>query len=319
MNPQLIIPVYLDTNALLDLLASIEGGFSVVEKVTSQNTSATSATKEASASVGTEFGIPNILNMLKLNIGIGASGKKEESSEDRAVSEKEKYYTYGSLFYRLRRYLLENESLKCLGKPDARWADINLSDFVEVHGTLRLNPLVDSLETMMGLSRYVERFDPLGQLSGQKTSSRGGHQSPKSNRNSQPTQIDLFREFAQEMLNDIERGQTRAFVIDVDESPSVEDNLRAVAVLFLDYFRDKTLYEVRDKQYYLLGKVVRKIEADSNEHVDLLRGSALRAFPEASLAPMFEGLSGAAGLNMPQIARRIEGPAIEILPIAIYV
>jgi len=319
MDPKLIIPVYLDTNALLDLLASIEGGFSIVEKVTSQNTSVTSATKEANASVGAEFGIPNFLNMLKLNIGIGASGKKEESLEGRAVSEKEKYYTYGALFYRLRRYLLENESLKCLGKPDARWADINLSDFVEVHGTLRLNPLVDSLTTMMGLLRYVERFDPLGQLSGQNASAKGSHQSAKGNRSNQPTQIDLFRELAQEMLNDIERGQTRAFVIDIDESPSVDGDLRAVAVLFLDYFRDKTLYEVRDKQYYLLGKVVRKIEAGSDEHVDLLRGSALRAFPEASLTPIFEGLSRTAELNMPQITRRIMGPAIEILPIAIYV
>lgn len=35
MKADLIVPIYVDTNALLDLLASIEGGFSLVEKVTS--------------------------------------------------------------------------------------------------------------------------------------------------------------------------------------------------------------------------------------------------------------------------------------------
>ncbi len=32
---ELVIPVYLDTNVLLDLLATVEDGFSLVERVTS--------------------------------------------------------------------------------------------------------------------------------------------------------------------------------------------------------------------------------------------------------------------------------------------
>jgi hypothetical protein len=36
MSDDLIAPIYVDTNVLLDLLASIEGGFSVVEKVTTR-------------------------------------------------------------------------------------------------------------------------------------------------------------------------------------------------------------------------------------------------------------------------------------------
>ena len=33
----LIIPIYIDTNALLDILASLENGFSAVEKITTRN------------------------------------------------------------------------------------------------------------------------------------------------------------------------------------------------------------------------------------------------------------------------------------------
>ena len=133
------------------------------------------------------------------------------------------------------------------------------------------------------------------------------------------SQIDLFRDIVQEMLDDIERGQTRAFVVDIDGPSTGNVPFQAVATLFTDYLRDKTMYEVRDKQYHMLGKVVRKIDRDSDEHVNLLRGAVLNVFPDSALTPMFETFSTTTDFNMPDITRRIEGPAIEILPIAIYV
>ena len=68
MNGNLIVPVYIDTNALLDVLASIEGGFSFVEKVTSHTSSSSEKDKSASAETGTEFGIPNVLSPLKIKL-----------------------------------------------------------------------------------------------------------------------------------------------------------------------------------------------------------------------------------------------------------
>jgi hypothetical protein len=69
VNDDLIIPIYIDTNALLDLLASIEGGFSVIEKVTTQSAQTKGIDREVKADTGTEFGIPNVLSILKLNLG----------------------------------------------------------------------------------------------------------------------------------------------------------------------------------------------------------------------------------------------------------
>ena len=83
VDSNLIIPVYVDTNALLDLLASIEGGFSLVEKVTTRTASAAGSDKQLSAEAGTEFGVPNVLSMLKIRPGGSLrSTKQQESGEE---------------------------------------------------------------------------------------------------------------------------------------------------------------------------------------------------------------------------------------------
>lgn len=63
----LLISVYLDTSALLDLLATIEDGFTLVERVTSGQSSGLSSER----SVAGEISSPGILNFFK----VGLSGK----------------------------------------------------------------------------------------------------------------------------------------------------------------------------------------------------------------------------------------------------
>lgn len=66
MKSNLVVPIRIDTNALLDLLASIEDGFSIVEKVTPRTITTAGSDKSISAEAGTEFGIPNVLNLPKI-------------------------------------------------------------------------------------------------------------------------------------------------------------------------------------------------------------------------------------------------------------
>ena len=51
-NLELKIPIYLDTNLLLDLLASLEDGFSTVSKITTNNVENENTTKKGG------FGLP---------------------------------------------------------------------------------------------------------------------------------------------------------------------------------------------------------------------------------------------------------------------
>ncbi len=141
MSEDLIIPIYVDTNSLLDLLASIEGGFSVVEKITTQSAETKGIDQEVKA--GTEFGIPNVLNLLKVNLGY--AGNWNKASEAKQETSTEKYHTYGSLFYRLREYLEDQSLIKKVDNDPASWAAIQPSDFIELHGMFKPNPLANSL------------------------------------------------------------------------------------------------------------------------------------------------------------------------------
>ena len=49
-RPDLVVPIYLDTNLLLDLLASIEGGFTLVEKLSTERGGTTDETKKIGGS-----------------------------------------------------------------------------------------------------------------------------------------------------------------------------------------------------------------------------------------------------------------------------
>jgi hypothetical protein len=308
MNDNLIVPIYVDTNALLDLLASIEGGFSLVEKVTSRTSTSSEKDKSALVEAGTEFGIPNVLSLLKIKLGGSLSAKKgEEAGEER---ESERYHTYGSLLHRLRSYLEAEKLVKVLDSKDDVWASIEASNFVEIKGIVRPNPLADSfgrIDRLIGIVQLVSGLDTGS--SDQHTGGKGGKKSSDKN---QMTQI---RQFIKGILADIEKENIRTFVIDMQSSKGGS----AVVLLYTNYLRDQTMTEIEHKEYRLLGKVVRKIEEDSEETIDLLRGTGLGGIGKDTLDTLLVSFNQLEGMNLPEVKTEVRGPALEIVPIAIFV
>jgi hypothetical protein len=308
MNDNLIVPIYIDTNALLDLLASIEGGFSFVEKVTSRTSTSSEKEKSALAEAGTEFGIPNVLSLLKIKLGGTLSAKKgEEYGEER---ETERYHTYGSLLHRLRSYLEAENLVKKLDSKDDVWGSIEPSSFVEIRGIVRPNPLADSfgrIDRLIGIAQLVSGVNL--STSGQQTSGKGGKASPEKN------QMVQMRQFVKGILADIEKGNIRTFVIDM-LSPKGSS---AVALLYTNYLRDQTMAEIEHKEFRILGKVVRKIEENSEETIDLLRGTGLGGIGKDVLDKLLEAFNQLEGMNLPKVKAEAFGPALEIVPIAIFV
>lgn len=302
MSNDLIIPIYLDTNALLDLLATIEGGFSVVERISSQTAHTREAGLETDVDGGTEFGIPNVLNLLKLNVRFGANVKR--SGEETLSKESERYHTYGSLFHRLRDYLVEQKLIKRIDGDQDRWDEIHSSDFVEIHGIFEPNPLMHSLSTIDGLIEIMQLLNP---------SPRKG-QSKKVGKD-QFQELQQIRKFIRGLLADVESENIRSFVINSVGKLSYQ----AVVLLYLDYLRDKTMTEVSYREYSLLGKVVRKVNDESEPPIDLLMGRSLRGLGDEVLEQLISALKGTPQMNLPEIRTKIPAPALEIVPIAVYV
>ena len=305
MTSDLVIPIYIDTNSLLDLLATIADGFSVVEKYSSRESSVSNASLQSELSGGTEFGIPNILNLLKLSTRFGGSAQKEKAKV--LEKESERYYTYGALLHKLREEILPQ--VKTV-KTQSDWDQLRSGDFIEIQGFFEPNPLVHSLNTLNKLIDMMILLTPISQQ-------EKGDKKRSTSKELQKQKQDMrnIQKFFAELLKDLNSESIRTFIVSVEQPLSFQ----SVVLLYLEYLRDKTMSEIIFKEYRLLGKVVRKINSEDDSPIDLLMGYALRGFNEEILDQFLSIFSDTPELNLPEIRTKIPAPALEIVPIAIYV
>lgn len=298
----LAIPIYLDTNTLLDLLASIEGGFSIVERITTR--SADSKATELSGEAG--FGIANVLNLFKIDLkGSAAKTVGKQTGEERQT---ERYHTYGSLLNRLRSNLVESRLVKEIVDENS-WNDIAASDFVEARGKFIPNPLSASLQTMNRLLGMISLFGGLD------FTIRGKSPQQKREAQQQSRQFQDMRKFFEGVMKDLQHENIQTYVVELTTLP----NYRIVISLFTEYLRDRSGTELPYGEFRVLGKVI--INIKEGESVDLLRGSALSGLSEEILSPLLNGFreAGEKGIKIPDLITKIEAPAIQVIPISVYV
>lgn len=306
----LVIPVYLDTNVLLDLLATVEDGFSIVERVTSEESSGRSLERAASA----EFGTPSVFNFFKL----GLTGKLGKSSTETTseTTEANKTHTYGSLLHRLRRYLA-SENL--IAQPFAD-SSVAVGGFIEFPGILRPNPFTDSFQRLNRILGFVDV------VMGLQSKSAPTPQSGKGNRGQagqarQPSsniqrQVKAMAEFLQRLTTDVEREGTSTIVMEHPRS-----SYRAVVTVFDGYLRDRSMAEVMNREFKVLGKVARHLPVGSTESVDLLASSGVAGFPSeilGQLAASMDEMASQTGMQISRPDTTIDPPVIEIVPLAMY-
>jgi hypothetical protein len=309
----LLIAVYLDTNALLDLLATVEDGFTFVERVTTGQTAGTTSERSASGEVSS----PGILSFFK----VGLSGKlgrtRSQGSSD--SSEAELTHTYGSLLNRLRRYLV-TEELVAPGTAD-QGHQFKVGEFVEFSGVVRPNPFTASFERLQRMLGFAEiAFALEGKQQPSQAVSRGGgkgqNQQRKPVQNPQQREFEAMAKFVDQITKDVEREGTNTLVIEQSDG-----SYSAVLTLFETYLRDRSMSELLNREFRVLGKVARHLPEGSQEKVDLLASSGIAGFPPDVLRGLTEAISAMSGSGSAQVAApstTIEPPAIEIVPIAIY-
>jgi hypothetical protein len=83
---------------------------------------------------------------------------------------------------------------------------------------------------------------------------------------------------------------------------------------------DPTMSDLVDGEFRVAGKVIRSIR-NSDESINLLRKTAIGRVPGAVLEQFMGAMSGLgveSGFKLPELVVDIQGPAVQILPIAIY-
>lgn len=313
---ELIIAVYLDTNVLLDLLATVEDGFALVERVTTGQGAGSTSERSTSG----EFGAPRVLSLFKL----GFSGKlgRSTAATSNETTEAEVTHTYGSLLHRLRSYLVEEGLVRPSATTETNTADLSVGSFVEFNGVVRPNPFTDSFRRVQRMLKFAEvamAFDsePSPQPSGgRQGQGRGQGQGRRPSANPQNAQLQAISDFLEQLTADVEREGTTTVVLEDHQS-----GYSALVTLFDDYLRDRSMAELLNREFRVLGKVARHLPAGSTEKVDLLASSGIAGFPPEILSQLASGvgeLSGSGGAQLKAPLTATDPPVVEIIPVAIY-
>lgn len=101
------------------------------------------------------------------------------------------------------------------------------------------------------------------------------------------------------------------------DEPQINVDLSAKANCFVD--NDTSL--VMNGEFYVFGKVTQIIPSNSEYTINLLQKTNLRSFGEDVINLFTKAFSEAPNdiLVFPEVITEIKGPAIQVLPIAIFI
>lgn len=289
----LIVPVYINEKIVLDMLAIMEDGFSTVSQVNYTEHNESSSTQKANAGISTSATI--LSKLLKINIAgeLNRTGNKDENEN----ITKEKVHTNVSLLSKFRDFLIENKMLK----SNFEVSKMQIGDFIEIEGELQKNPLINYLELFIDLFRMADIFAEKPQL---------GNKTQANNQKQQENRI---------------LSQIKAFAGELKHSGTIDfilSDQKGTAVLSAQeqYLANDNVSEIIGGHFKVLGKVI-FISKDSTGEIDLLRKTSLSILPEGLLTEMFAGFKNEdmKQFNLPELKTKINGPAVIVIPIAIYV
>ncbi len=157
-SEQLIVPVYINEKIVLDMLAIMEDGFSMVSQVNYSEHKEGSSTQRLEAGASTSATI--LSKLLKINMS-GELSHTGSSDQSENVS-KEKVHTNVSLLSKFRSFLVKEKFLKA----DFDAKKMQIGDFIEVEGELQKNPLINYMEIFVDIFRMANIFAEKPQLGG---------------------------------------------------------------------------------------------------------------------------------------------------------
>lgn len=289
---QLMIPVYINEKIVLDMLAIIEDGFSTVSQVSYSDHKENSNAQKIETEVSTSASILSKLLKIDLKGELSHSGNCGETEN----TTKEKVHTNVSLLSKFRAFLTDANILK----SGFDISIMKIGDFIEVEGELQKNPLINCMDIFVDVLRMADIFAEKPQLNA-KTQA-------KAQKQQQDETMKKIKSFASELKH----SGTVDFIL--------SDSAGTVVLSAQEqYLSNDNISEILGGHFKVLGKVI-AICADKTESIDLLRKTTLSILPHDLLADMFSCLQNEdmKQYNLPELKTEISGPAVIVIPVAIY-
>lgn len=290
---RLIIPIYINEKIVLDMLAIIEDGFSMISQVNYTEHKENTSVQKVDAGISTSATL--LSKLLKIDISGEMSHTKNKDENENVV--KEKIHTNVSLLSKFRSFLVEQDILK----SNLNFSEMKVGDFIEIEGELQKNPIINYMDNFIDLFRMAEVFTEKPQL--------GGKTQAKVQKQKEDDVIKQVKAFT----NELKHSGTIDFILSDDKGTIVSSVQE-------QYLTNDNISEIIGGHFKVLGKVI-SICREKEEHIDLLRKTSLSILSEDILNKMVSALkNGDIELfNLPELQTKIEGPAAIVIPIAIYV
>lgn len=285
-SDRLIIPVYINEKIVLDMLAIIEDGFSMVSQINYTEHTENNSVQKADAEISTSTTL--LSKLLKIDVSGGLSHEGNRGQNENII--KEKVHTNVSLLSKFRSFLVEQKILK----SDLDFSKMQVGDFIEVEGELQKNPIINYMDSFIDLFRMVDIFTEQPQTKRSK---------PREDET--VTQIKSFAE-------ELKHSGTIDFILSDEKGTTVLSVQE-------QYLANDNISEIIGGHFKVLGKVISICKEDT-ENIDLLRKTSLTILQEDLLNDMFSGFKteDMKQFNLPELKTKIISPAVIVIPIAIY-
>lgn len=287
----LIIPIYINEKIVIDMLAIIDDGFSKVSQISYAENFGSGENSRTGLGVSTSS---IVSKLLKIDLNSNVSRKKNRVRNTNLS--KEKIHTNVSLLSKFRMHIMEQKLLKI----NSNISELKIGDFVEYEGELKKNPLVEFLDAFVDIFKMVDIFTEEKIL---------GHKSKIKADNKENSKIvKQIKSFSDELKH----SGTIDFILSGKQGDIVLTTQE-------QYLSNDNISEILGGTFKVLGKVI-AICDDNSDSINLLRKTTLSLLPEKILEEVFSGFKSVEmeQFNFPEFRTRIEGPAIIVIPIAIY-
>ncbi|MBO9057474.1 hypothetical protein JYQ29_10810 [Curtobacterium flaccumfaciens pv. flaccumfaciens] len=304
-------PIYLDENMMLSFLAHLDGGFS--SDAEEQEEAASSSTSGGSVRAGIRA---KLLQFASAELS--AEGKTESTDTGRTQVRRARHHTAASLFNLLYQYLHEDNALHEVHSKDDL-ASLQSGSLVEFEAAYAGNPLEEVVRLM---GAFMQTQESAAQQPAQpKASAKSGSPARKAAAAAVQAQMkDATAAPAAE--NSAGEAVVRQMVADIDNVPvhdlllELDSETQAVVVADSEYFTNATNEILRSGRVKVLGKVTLILSGD--ETINLTRRTILGAGGPELAAKTVLGVSEAMpGLKV--TTPIVEAPAIQVIPMAIFV
>jgi hypothetical protein len=288
------VPLYLNQTVVFDLLAMMEGGISQLQRIRITE----SNQENRDNKIAGDIGVKNAFALLGVTLG-GERSRKEQTG---TVNEKteERVHTPNSLFAKVRDNLHAQKLIST-----SRLQDTATGSFVEFKATLRLNPLIDGFTSFIIVQDMAAIF--------------ADEVSPPTKQGGRPASKDPNKAIVEKIrkfLNQLNSGDT----FDILGECQSEEETRIVLTLNRSFMSDITLSGLAGGEYTVLGKITKVIPRGSDEIINLLSKTSLGRVHGPLLDTIKEALDNIRknGIFIPEVITEVEGPAVQVIPIAVF-